>query len=180
MEAAVIGENMREKENINRIVEELKAGSEEAFDKIYYAYKDLVFFVIISILKDRSLSEEVMQDTFLRMYNNIHKYNRKNFKAWLLRIARNLAINEYRRRRETLEYDDNILSDNYYEHNRTYDLMKDLKVYLDGDELEVVILYIVYNLKHREIAEVLDKPLGTILWLYRKAIRKLKENYKSK
>ncbi|MCK9537475.1 MAG: sigma-70 family RNA polymerase sigma factor [Bacilli bacterium] len=168
---------MRNEDNINLIVQKLKTGSEEAFDIIYNTHKDLVFFVIISILKDWQLSEEIMQDTFLRMYNNIDKYYSHNFKAWLLTIARNLAINEYNKRKLSVEYNDNISNEICVENKNTYDLIKDLKMFLDDDEFEVVILYIVYNLKHREIAKAMNKPLGTVLWLYRKALRKLKNNY---
>ena len=46
---------------------------------------------------------------------------------------------------------------------------------LSGDELEVFILHVIDELKHKEIAKILKKPLGTITWLYNKAVNKLKE-----
>lgn len=49
---------------------------------------------------------------------------------------------------------------------------------LDTDEKQVVMLKIVRDLKHKEIAEILDKPLGTVLWLYNKAIKKMKKEVK--
>ena len=46
--------------------------------------------------------------------------------------------------------------------------------YLNEKEREIVILHMIDNLKFKEIAKMKDKPLGTILWLYNKAIKKLK------
>lgn len=171
----------KELKNLDKVIEDLKQGDEAAFDIIYDNFKDLVFYIIISILKDRSTSEEVMQDTFLRMYNNIHRYESStNFKAWLLKIAKNLAINEYHRKKIDIAYDDNLVNEINVENNQAFELIKTLEIYLEKDELEVVILYIVYNMKHREIADFLEKPLGTVLWLYNKGIKKLKQNYRER
>ncbi len=46
---------------------------------------------------------------------------------------------------------------------------------LSGEELEVFILHVIDELKHKEIAQALKKPLGTITWLYNKAVKKVKE-----
>ena len=46
---------------------------------------------------------------------------------------------------------------------------------LSGDELQVFILHTIDELKHKEIAKIMKKPLGTITWLYNKAVKKVKE-----
>ena len=46
---------------------------------------------------------------------------------------------------------------------------------LSGIELEVFILHVIDDLKHREIAKIMKKPLGTITWIYNKALKKMKE-----
>jgi RNA polymerase sigma-70 factor (ECF subfamily) len=54
------------------------------------------------------------------------------------------------------------------------DILKILS-YLNQDQREVVVLHVINNFKFREVAEIMDKPLGTILWIYNKAIAILKE-----
>lgn len=166
------------KNQINKLIYDLKHGREEAFDLLYEEYKNLVFYCVIMILKDRHLSEEVTQDAFIRMYQNIGKFETgTNFKAWLVRIAKNLAINEYNKRKFEVEYNDDIVLDKTDSDFKTFEFIDSLKQFLSPEECEVIILYYVYNLKNREIAEALDKPLGTVLWLYQSAIKKLKNNY---
>lgn len=54
------------------------------------------------------------------------------------------------------------------------DILKILN-YLNPDQREVVVLHVINNFKFREVADIMDKPLGTILWIYSKAIKILKE-----
>ena len=49
------------------------------------------------------------------------------------------------------------------------------KDHLNNFELQVVVLYAVYGYKHREIAKILNKPLGSILWTYNNSIKKLQK-----
>lgn len=166
------------KNQINKLVEDLKNGSEEAFDLLYEEFKNLVFYCVMTILKDRHLSEEVTQDAFIRMYQNIDKFKSgTNFKAWLVRIAKNLAINEYNKRKLEVEYNENIVLDKTDVDYKTFEFIDSLQQFLTPDECDVIVLRFVYDLKNREIAEALDKPLGTVLWLYQEAIKKLKNNY---
>ena len=70
----------------------------------------------------------------------------------------------------------------------SYDIQDDdkgenIKLLLKGlsDEEREVLLYKVYaDLKHREIAKLINKPLGTVLWLYNKAMKKVKRNMANK
>ena len=80
------------------MIKRLKNHDEEAFDYCYDTYKNLVYFQIIKVVKNRELTEELVQDTFLKMYQNIEKFDGKFFKAWLLKIANNTAISELRKK----------------------------------------------------------------------------------
>jgi len=166
-------------QDINALVKELQNGNIAVFDEIYYQTKDMVFYSIFLILKDYQLSEDIMQDTYLKALNKIHSYKRAaNFKSWLITIAKNLAINEFnRRKRETLvdisaeEYllgSTDSISENQI-------LIKQIFKVLNDFEKEVVILHAVGDLKHKDIAKLLNKPLGTITWAYNKAIKTLRK-----
>lgn len=167
------------KKDINLLVKELQNGNIEVFDDIYYLTKNIVYYSIFIILKDYQLSEDIMQDTYLKALNKIHTYKRKaHFKSWLVTIAKNLAINEFNRRKREMLID---LSEQEYllgscaSSAENEILIEQVFKVLSDMEKEIVILHTVGDLKHREIAKLLSKPLGTITWTYNKAIKKLKE-----
>lgn len=163
-------------ENINKLVYELKKGNLDVFDEFYELTKKQVFYAIISILKDQSLSEDIMQDTYLRFLDKINYYkDRTNVVAFLVTIARNLAINTYNRRKKEIIYDiydhDNSFQAETKQETPLLDLVMET---LEKEELEVFLLHIVDELKHREIAQIMNKPLGTITWIYNNAVKKMK------
>ena len=164
--------------DINELVNELQNGNIEVFDDIYYQTKNIVYYSIFIILKDYQLSEDIMQDTYLKALEKIHSYKRKaHFKSWIITIAKNLAINEYNKRKREMLID---IGDNEYLFGSTSStveneiLISQIFTVLSDEEKEIVILHVVGDLKHREIAKLLNKPLGTITWAYNNAIKKLK------
>lgn len=160
------------------MIKKLKNHDEEAFDYCYDTYKNLVYFQIIKVVKNRELTEELVQDTFLKMYQNIEKFDGKFFKAWLLKIANNTAISEIRKKKETIEYNDNVISEEVISSFAHNDILLDLKAILSADEFIIVIYRIIYNMKTREVAEALDLPIGTVSWKYNEALKKAKKYFK--
>lgn len=69
-----------------------------AFEKIYDMYSEALYGVINSVLHNAEVSEEVLQDSFVKIWNNSHKYNPRKgrFFTWMLNIARNSAIDKTR------------------------------------------------------------------------------------
>ncbi len=164
--------------DINELVRQLQNGNIEVFDDIYYQTKNIVYYSIFIILKDNQLSEDIMQDTYLKALNKIHTYKRKaHFKSWLTTIAKNLAINEFNRRKKEMLID---ISENEYIFGSCSStaenevLINQIFTVLSETEKEIVMLHIIGDMKHREIAKLLNKPLGTITWTYNKAIKKLR------
>ena len=167
------------KNDIDVLVKELQNGNIEAFDSIYYQTKNIVFYSIFIILKDYQLSEDIMQDTYLKALSKIHTYRRKaHFKSWLITIAKNLAINEFNRRKREMLID---LNENEYMLGSSAStvenevLINQIFKVLSDTEKEIVLLHVIGDLKHREIGKLLDKPIGTVTWIYNKAIKKLQD-----
>ena len=160
------------------MIKRLKNHDEEAFDYCYDTYKNLVYFQIIKVVKNKELTEELVQDTFLKMYQNIDKFDGKFFKAWLLKIANNTAISELRKKKETIEYNDNVISEEVISNFAHNDIIYDLKAILSADEFIIVIYRIIYNMKTREVADALDLPIGTVSWKYNEALKKAKKYFK--
>ena len=169
---------------LKELVKELQSGNLDVFDEIYYQTKNIVYYSIFNILKDSNISEDIMQDTYLRALDKIHSYKPKSgFKSWIVTIAKNLALNEYNKRKRELNID--ITTDEYIFGSVESSSEKELMVaemlkYLNEVEREIMILHVIGDLKHREIAEIVNKPLGTVTWMYNEAIKKLKNKYESR
>ena len=165
-------------DRIHQMIEAFRQKDYASFDEFYGLTKKQVFFAIASIIKDQDLVEDLMQDTYIRFLEKIDQYqSNQNPYAYLSTIGRNLAINLYNKRKRTV-YNDEIF-EQIPSDDETSDEMDihAMLSHLDLDERQVVTLHIVNNLKFREIAKIMDKPLGTVQWLYHKALRVLKEKY---
>ena len=87
----------------SQLIKRIKAKDEEAFEIIYRKYEGLIYYIALSITKNKDDAEEVVQDTFLNMFNSIDTYEEKNkFKQWLMQIARNLSYNKVTRNKESI------------------------------------------------------------------------------
>ena len=75
----------------NNLTEQIINKDESTFERIYSDYNKLVFYVIYQIVKDKEITKDLVQETFLSVYNKIDQYNGGNFKYWVLQIAKNLA-----------------------------------------------------------------------------------------
>lgn len=166
-----------EKHLLEENMQKMQMGDEEAFEVVYNLTKKQVFFTIYAIIKDYGLAEELMQDTYIKIRQNISKYHlNTNANAWIVYIARNLSINAYhKRKRETItdELENEFLFHSSNEETMLNNLLlKKLLTLLNVDERQVMMLHTL-GYKHREIATQINKPIGTVLWLYNKAIKKL-------
>lgn len=152
---------------------------EAAFEAIYEATKASVYAIIVAIVKDRDIANDLMQDTYIAMIEKIHQYKRgKNLLNWILGIARNKAIDYYRRKQKEMLIDvneaDYLLPKTPPQGERDL-LIQEILATLDEMELQVFLLHIMQNIKHRDIAKILNIPLGTSLWYYHKALKKIKK-----
>ncbi len=157
----------------------LKQGDQSGFDVIYEATKTKVYYAILTILKDSSLAEDIMQETYLKAIKYIKKYNRKHsFEAWIITIAKNTAINTYNRRKKELNVDASETPEIFGETLSTSEdqyYLKQLLEILNPIEKEVIIRHVILDEKHKTIAKALNKPLGTITWMYQNALQKLRK-----
>lgn len=169
--------------SLDDIVEELRVCNYKNFDEFYNETKKTVFFAIASIVKDNSIIDDLMQDTYIKFLENIDKYKSKtSIKAYLSTMAHNITINHYNREKRLI-HDDRVFdyipskqTDNVYEEIAVLEILK----FLDETEREIVVLHVLNDLKFKEIAEIVNKPLGTVLWIYNKAMKELKRKVGAK
>ena len=161
---------------VKEIIKELKNNDYRSFDEFYSMTSKLVYYIIAGIIRNKDTVEDLMQDTYLKFIQNINSVNpNKNPNAYLAQIAKNLALNEFKKSKRVV-VDDTYFT-NLKDHRYSGDSGIDLGIinHLIGLEKEVVTLKLIGDLKFREIAVMLDKPLGTIQWIYNNAIKKLRE-----
>ena len=91
----------------NSLVREFISGNDAAFGQLVSRYKDAITNYLNMMVGDYDIAVDLCQETFLRVYRNIHRYsNLYQFSTWIYRIATNLAIDEmrYRKRRGRVFY----------------------------------------------------------------------------
>lgn len=163
------------------VILELKKANYNNFSIFYEQTKKQVYFSAISILKDHQAALDIVQDTYISFLNNIASFDEKrNVHAYLSTIARNLSINQYNREKRVINDADFIANQKDLEVDPYMDSkIKAILDLLDDDlEREIIVYHAIWDYKFKDIANILNKPLGTVLWIYNKAIKKLKERMK--
>lgn len=153
-------------------------GDMNAFHELYESASGSVYGFALSITKNLHDAEDVLQETFLKVYSKATEYIPQGKPmAWIFTITRNLALSKLREHSKKSEYDE--------KHPETIDfspvsnaehriLVEKLFTFLSDDEKQILVLHAVSGMKHREIAAVLDISLNTVLSKYHRAIKRLK------
>lgn len=168
-------------DKLERAARDLKNGDMNGLKKIYELTSRNVFTFVFPILRDYQLSEDVMQSTYIQIYNKIDSYELDtNFRNWMLTIAKNLALGELKKRSRESQTDDDVMLENLggYTFNPDYDspVIKLASEILGEEDFRIVIMYAIGEFKHREIADILNLPLGTVTWKYNQALKKIKKH----
>ena len=151
----------------------------EYFDMFFEKTKRPVFNLIYSYLRDCDESEDILQETYLKML----RYKKKikldgNILSYLLQIAKTLSLNYLKRhKREEYIEDIELIGEERKDIPRDLDespVVIAMKAVLKDSEYQIVILHVVNGMTHKEIASLLKKPLGTITWAYNNAIEKVR------
>jgi RNA polymerase sigma-70 factor (ECF subfamily) len=163
--------------NLNEVIKQFKAKDYRHFDDFYDKTNRQVYFSIIQIVKDDDIAKDLMQDTYMNFINKIDQFKLGgNVYAYLSTIGRNLSINYYNKNKKEIhseELFETIPSNEVVKEKDDQDIL-DLLNFLNKDQREVVVLHTINGLKFKEVAKIMDKPLGTVLWLHKAAIDILK------
>jgi RNA polymerase sigma-70 factor (ECF subfamily) len=149
-----------------------QAGDMNALHYLYVRYADDVYGYVNSIVRDPHEAEDITQDVFVKLMSAIKKYEQRAvpFAGWLLRVARNAALDHLRARRQ-IPCDEVRVNDPGYEQTGS-DRLRSLRLAFDRlpeEQREVMVLRHIAGLTPREIAEVLDKTESSIHGLHHRA-----------
>ena len=161
-----------------RLVEDANRGDTEAFGILYRRYRDWVMRLAWRFTRDRDISLEVLQETFIYLLKKIPDLHLSaRMTTFLYPVVRNLSIRIQRRGRKTTPgeelFDDLPAPERVAPPRRR---LQEALAVLSEDHREVVLMRFVDEMKLAEIAEALDTPLGTVKSRLHNALKTLRED----
>ncbi|MBR2667798.1 MAG: RNA polymerase sigma factor [Oscillospiraceae bacterium] len=154
----------------------------EAFEKLYETYYMRVYSFVLTLARDRSLAEEITQETFFRALAAGNSFrNESSGMTWLCAIARNLFNDELRRRRKTTELPAELAADSVSDMgSRTEDRDLSFRIHtalhaLGEPYREVFELRVFGELSFRQIGTIFGKTENWARVTYHRARLKLQE-----
>jgi RNA polymerase sigma-70 factor (ECF subfamily) len=153
-----------------------KEGDPDALTFLYVRYADNIYGYVRSIVRDDHEAEDITQQLFSKLTFALSRYEPRSvpFSAWILRVARNLAVDHIRALRaipcEEVRPVDSVADDYSFERSRA---LQDALDALPRDQRQVLILRHVAGLSPGEIARSLGKTEGSIHGLHHRGRRTL-------
>ena len=165
-----------------------KNGNVKCFEELYKLYYDKIYALAVTVMKNRSDAEDILQTTFIKAWQNLNKLeNNSAFNTWLQRITLNQCNSLLRKNKSLYSTDDEgengellqiesdlMLPEEYTEREDLSIRLKAIIYELSVVQRETILLYYYNNLSVEEIAHTMDCSEGTVksrLFLARKAIR---------
>src|SRR5216684_6481211 len=169
------------------LAERLKRREPQAMADLYDRYGRLAYTLILRIVRDTGIAEDLVQETFLRVWNRAQGFDseRGAFGPWLMAVARNRAIDylrsQGRRIQSSVEFNETehpSLFANLQTEMLQFDVIKRMKTALerlDGKQRRAIELAYFEGMSQTEIAEHMGQPLGTVKTWVRRALQQLRE-----
>jgi RNA polymerase sigma-70 factor (ECF subfamily) len=174
------------------LVKAYQEGNEHAFAVLLQRHQKHVYNVILMIVKDRFITEDIFQDTFMKVITLIQTKQYQDegkFSHWVIRIAYNMAVDYFRKVKknttitnseseifsqenrfvEEQEADTNILQ------NENEHILTELLKRLPNEQREVVVLRHYADMSFKEIAEMTNNSINTVLGRMRYALINLRK-----
>jgi RNA polymerase sigma factor (sigma-70 family) len=179
-----------------QLVREYLNGKERAFEVLISRYKDRVYGYVYKMVKDEDLTNDIFQDTFIKVINTLKKgkYNEEGkFLPWVMRIAHNLVIDHFRKSAKmpiagrgngnegddfdifnVLRLEDCTVEDDLIE-KQIHDDVRSLVELLPDDQRQVVKMRHYMGMSFKDIAESTDVSINTALGRMRYALINLRK-----
>ena len=167
--------------DLDQWISAIAGGDTDALARVYQETSASVYAYALSVLKNSHDAEDVLHDCYLSVWTAAASYRSSGKPmAWILTIAKNLCLKQlrFRCRTESLPEEDWKDSLEVATEMTTDDkvVLQQCMEALSDTERQIVVLHAVSGFKHREIAELMDLALPTVLSKYHRAIKKMKAN----
>jgi RNA polymerase sigma-70 factor, ECF subfamily len=178
---------LRVAEGDGDLVLRLQRRDPQALAELYDRYGRLVFSLILRVVRDAGIAEDLVQETFIRVWNRVQGFQagKGSIGPWLLAVARNRAIDYLRsaggRERNAIDLDEAIhpaLSSDIEQSLLNSDRIRRVKAAMDKlspNQRQAIELAYFEGLSQSEMAERMGQPLGTVKTWVRTALRSLRD-----
>lgn len=151
-------------------IQKVREGDTGAFAHVVQAHQSSVYNLTYRMLGERMAAEDAAQETFLRAFRNLHRYDvNRPFRTWLLSIAANYCVDCLRRRRPTLPLEttfataaDDPSPEATVMHRETQEKIQRLLEELSATDRAAVVLHYWYDCSYEEIAEGLELTVSAV------------------
>lgn len=174
----------------SELYESVRSGDRDALRTLYKKYEKLLYTYAFKMTSNPELSEEVIQDVFVKIWKNKGAYDTEKGKlsTWLITITRHSAIDILRKQKpQSFEYDErddiNESSDLFHssvekaaEAHQDQEVIQKAIHALNDEQREIVFLFYFKACSHSKIADMMELPLGTVKSRIRLALGHLRKN----
>ncbi len=162
--------------DLGRLIVLTSRGDNDAFSKLYVKTGRGVYAFLYTYFHNKEDTEDAMQTVYLKIKNGASSFTKgTNARAWILQIAKNHALNVINKNKREVITDDIRAVDTKDNFGTVTDAMERC---LNEEEQRIITLHVLWGYKHREIAQRLDCPTGTITSKYKRAVEKLRNALK--
>lgn len=163
----------------DKLIVEIAEGSQQALHQLYDSVSKSVYGFVLSITKNSHDAEDVLQETFLTVFEKAVDYKPSGKPmAWIFTIAKNHALSKLRSHSKL-----HLIDEEKSQLEDAFDNIDNLEQrlvieasfrILSDDERQILMLHALSGMKHKEIAAVLEMPINTVLSKYHRAIKKMR------
>jgi RNA polymerase sigma factor (sigma-70 family) len=167
------------------LVAALKQKNEKAFSYLYDNYAFALSGVVFSIVNDKEITEEIIQDAFVKIWNNVADFDETKGRlyTWMRRIVNNLAIDvlrskQYKKQKAVLDSElvvEHLKAEDTLQLKINNNYLKQKITQLKEKEINIIQLSYFEGFTQEEIAKQLEMPIGTVKSRIRSAIIELRK-----
>ena len=166
-----------------KLVDEIRDGSQAAFDQLIRRHEQFVYRIAYSYTRDADDAMDVAQNVFIKVHANLHSFHgRSTFRAWLTRIAQNESLTWMRSRKPAVEVTvlnapscEPLQEKAVVRAERSRDLLAEVHR-LNPSQRQAVLLRYFEKMRIREISEVLECSEGQVKSLLFRSLQKLRKH----
>jgi len=150
---------------MKELIDRLKKKDEAALKEVMSMYKNQIFNYLNVMLSDKGLAEELTQDTFVKVYFKAGSLRTESLKAWIYKIATNLARSEFRKMKIKHLLSLSDVSETHFSYESSQENEIELEQMLSGlpEKYRIpIIMKEINNFSFEEMADILKKPVGTV------------------
>lgn len=180
-------DNSIKNKKLDYYLKSIADGDKDALTFLYDETKTQLYALIYSILKNKEDSEDILQDTYIKVYTFANKYNSmQKPMAWLYTIARNLCYMKIRATKNIADISTEEIELYQVDQRDLYKEKEDnivINMFLDElsyEENQIISLHAISGYKHKEISEIMGIGLSTVISKYNRAIKKLRNKMEGK